>query len=150
MRSLTRWRWPLGIAAVVALVVNWLLGPRYTQLQLASDAEQFRRVVGDDRGRYMSAGFADVVFAVFYGLLALAIAGRSLASRAGAWLVLVGAACNQVENALLIANVSAGMDLTDGRVELMRMAGVAKYVAITGGLLLYVGAWVLERRRRRG
>lgn len=133
---------------MAALVVIWLLGPEYTQLQLASDADHFRRIVDGDRGRYVGAGFADVAFAVSYGLLALAIAGSSPASRAGAWLVLVGATFDEVENSLLIANVMAGTDLSDGRVELMRSAGIAKYAAIVGGVLLYIGSWVLERRRQ--
>lgn len=149
MRTLTRWRWPLVGAAIIALGAIWLLGPKYTQLQLASDADGFRRIVGDERGRYISAGVADVAFAAFYGLLGLAIARTPLVSRIGAWLVLAGAAFDEAENLLLIANVTAGMNLADERVELMRTAGVAKYIAITAGVVLYVGAWVTERRRRR-
>ena len=149
MRSLVRWRWPLCIAAAVALVAIWLLAPRYTQLQLASDAEKFRRIVGNDRTRYISAGFADVAFAVTYGLLALAIAGRSFASRVGAWLVSIGAVFDEIENGLLISNVSAGIDLSDARVELMRTAGFAKSAGIASGVVLFVGAWLIERRRRR-
>ncbi len=149
MRRLAGWRWPLAAVAIAALGAIWLLGPKYVQLQLASDADEFRRIVGDERGRYISAGVADVAFAASYALLALASARPPLASRIGAWSVLAGAASDEVENALLIANVLAGMDLSDSRVELMRAAGVAKYVAITAGVVLYVGAWVIDRRRRR-
>jgi hypothetical protein len=144
--ALPRWRTPLVVAAVVALGAIWLLGPRYTQLQLATDADTFRGIVGDERGRYIAAGVSDVAFAAFYGLLALAIARPPLASRVGAWLVLAGAAFDEAENTLLIAGVAAGPALTDGRVELLRNAGVAKFVAVIAGVVLYVGAWVLERR----
>jgi hypothetical protein len=149
VRALTRWRWPLATATIVALGAIWMLGPKYTQLQLASDADAFRRIVGDERGRYLGAGVADVAFAALYGLLALAIARTPLASRIGAWLVLAGAAFDEAENALLIASVTAGRSLSDGRVELMRTAGLAKYLAITAGVILYVGSWVIERRARR-
>ena len=149
MRTLRRWRWTLLGAAIVALGAIWLLGPKYTQLQLATDAEEFRRIVGDERGRYIAAGATDVAFAALYGVLALAIARPPFASRIGAWLVLRGAAFDEVENALLIANVSAGVQLSDARVELMRSAGVAKYVAIAAGVVLYVGSWVMERLGRR-
>lgn len=98
MRTLRRWRWTLVVGAVVALIAIWLLGPKYTQLQLAADAEGFRRIVGDERGRYIGAGAADVAFAVIYGLLALAIARARRASRVGAWLVVVGAAFDEAEN----------------------------------------------------
>lgn len=79
----------LVVAAIVALGSIWLLGPKYTQLQLAADAEGFRRIVGVERGRYIRAGVADVAFAAFYGLLALAIARTPPASRVAAWLVFV-------------------------------------------------------------
>lgn len=149
MRALTRWRWRLAVVALVALLVIWLLGPRYTQLQLASDAEAFRQIVGGEQGRYVGAGVADVVFAASYGLLALAIARPPFASRLGAWLVVVGAACDEVENSVLLANVFAGRQLTDGRVALMRAAGGAKYLALAAGVAVYVLAWVVERSRRR-
>lgn len=149
VRTLRRWRWMLVVAAVVALVAIWLLGPKYTQLQLASDAEAFRRIVGDDRSRYIGAGGADVAFAAVYGLLALAIARTPLASRIGAWLVLMGAAFDEAENSLLIANVLSAVKLSDGRVELMRTFGVAKYLAIAAGVLVYGGSLIIERLRRR-
>ena len=134
---------------MVALVAIWLLGPRYTQLQLASDADEFLRIVGDARGRYVGAGVVDVAFAASYGLLALAIARSPLLSRVGAWLVFGGATFDLVENALLIANIRAGRDVSDGRVDLMRAAGVAKYATLVVGTALYVVAWTVERRRRR-
>lgn len=139
----------LVVAAIVTLGAIWLFGPRYTQLQLAADAAAFRRIVGDERTRYISAGAADAAFAALYGLLALAIARTPLASRIGAWLVFVGAVLDEVENSMLIANVAAGVNLSDGRVEVMRAAGVAKYGAIAAGVLLYVGSWVIERLGRR-
>lgn len=144
-----RWRWVLVVAAIVALGAIWLLGPKYAQLQLATDAEAFRRIVGEDPGRYLSAGAADLAFAPSYGLLALAIARTPPASRTGAWLVFVGAVFDEAENALLMANVSAGVTVSDGRVELMRTAGVAKYVALGAGVLLYLGSWAIERLGRR-
>jgi hypothetical protein len=147
--SLQRWRWPLVVAAIVALGAIWLLGPKYSQLQLATDADAFRRIVDGDRGRYVTAGIADVAFAASYGLLALAITRRPLASRLGASLVLAGAVFDQAENLLLIANVAADTNLSDGRVQLMRAAGLAKYAAIGAGVVLYIGAWVVERFRRR-
>jgi hypothetical protein len=149
VRALARWRWPLVIAAIVALGAIWLLGPKYTQLQLASDADGFRRIVNGEGRRYVSAAVGDVAFAAYYGLLALAIARKPLASRVGAWLVLAGGVFDEAENLLLIANVAAGINLSDGRVQLMRTAGVAKYIAIAAGVVLYVGAWVVERYRRR-
>lgn len=144
MRTPGRRRWILVAAALGALCAIWFLGPQYAQLQLSTDAEEFRRIVGDDRGRYIAAGVADSAFSAFYGLLAVAIARQSLASRIGAGLVFVGAALDEVENWLLITNVTAGWTLSDGRVELMRTAGVAKYVALGAGVLLYVGSWVTE------
>lgn len=149
VRTLRRWPWLLVVAAVVALVAIGLLGPKYTQLQLAADAEGFRRIVGDERGRYIGAGAADVWFAAAYGSLALAIARTPSASRVGAWLVLTGAAFDEAENSLLIANVLSGLRLSDDRVELMRTAGAAKYLAIAAGVLLYVSSLVIERFGRR-
>ena len=149
MRALRRFRWLLVVAALLALVVIWMLGPAYTQLQLAADADRFRRIVGDERARYLGAGAADVAFAALYGLLALALARAPASSRLGAWLVVAGAAFDEAENSLLIANVSAGSTLTDSRVELMRIAGVAKFVAIAAGVLLFVGSWLVERLRYR-
>ena len=63
--------------------------------------------------------------------------------------MLAGAAFDLVENALLLANIRAGRDLSDGRVDLMRAAGVAKYATIVAGAILYLVAWTVERRRRR-
>jgi hypothetical protein len=148
VRTLRSWRWPLVVGAVIALGAIWLLGPRYTQLQIAPDAEAFRRIVGDRKGRYVCAGAADVAFAASYGLLALAIAGTPIASFIGAWVVVAGAVFDEAENSVLIANIAAGEKLSDGRVELMRAAGVAKYVAILVGVLLYVSSWAIERRDR--
>jgi hypothetical protein len=139
----------LAVAAVIALLAIWLLGPKYAELQLAADAEAFRRTVSDERGRYIGAGAADVAFAVIYGLLVLAVARARRASRVGAWLVVVGAAFDEAENSLLIANVLSGVRLSDTRVELMRAAGVAKYLAIAAGVLLYVGSLMIERVGRR-
>ena len=136
----------LVVTAIVALGAIRVFGPDYAQLQVADGAGSFLRIVGDQRDRYVMAGAADVVFAACYGLLALAIARAPLASRVGAGLVLVGAAFDEAENSLLIANVMAVGELSDGAVELMRAAGVAKFVAIATGTLLYVGAWVVERR----
>lgn len=147
VRTLRRQRSTLVLAAAVLLGAIWLLGPEYTQLQLADDAASFRRIVGDERGRYLMAGGADVAFAASYGAIAIAIARAPLASRIGAWLVVAGAACDEAENSLLIANVVAGVKLSDRGVELMRTAGVAKYVAIATGVVVWFGAWVIERRR---
>lgn len=148
MGHLARWRWALFAATVAALATIAMLGPKYGQLQLAPDAEAFRRLVGGERARYVRAGTADALFAVFYGLFALGIVRRTLASRVGAWLVVAGAVFDEIENSLLIANVAAGSDLSDGMVRWMRLAGAAKFLTIGAGAVLFVGDRVLERRRR--
>lgn len=145
---MTRLRWPLGLASLAALGAIWLLGPRYGQLQLAGDAGEFLRIVGGERSRYLAAAVADALFAACYGLLALAIARPSLASRVGTWLVVAGAAFDETENALVVANLATSSGLSNGRVDAMRIAGVAKFTSVALGAFLYLGAWVLDRRGR--
>lgn len=52
----------LVVAAVVPLVAIWLLGPKYTQLRLAADAEGFRRIVGDERSPCDRSNTADIAY----------------------------------------------------------------------------------------
>lgn len=149
--ELRRHRWPLIALAVVALVAIWLLGPEYTNLQRAADAEAFRELLPDDqRERYLGAGVADLVFAAAYAFVALSfVAPGSLLSRAGAWFVVTGAVFDEAENVFVLANVRKEEAITDSAVMVMRTLGEIKTVTLGIGIVLLLLSAVERRRSRR-
>jgi hypothetical protein len=143
-----RRRWRLMVVSSVVLgVMILLLAPHYNDVQRASDAEEFRQAVADDgRARTAAAASVDMAFAVSYALLAAALSRRHVATRVGAALVALGAACDVVENSLLLVGVAQYADLDDSTVDTMRRFGAFKWVAVVaGGLTLAAG--LLSRAR---
>ena len=140
------------VTAVSGLAIQ-LAEPDYTSLQTASDAAEFVRLI-DSAGRAISATLADVVFALAYGTLGvigLRAHGRgSRLATAATVLVVVGAASDEVENSLVLANILRRRSLTDGWVDAMQVPGTTKWVAVAG-LLVLIGFLVrsaLERPRQ--
>lgn len=116
------------------------------------DADGFRSLV-DSSARTTLAGLFDIAVAAAYGGLGwigLQHHGRGTQlSRVAGWAVVVGATFDQIENVLVLRNVAAMENLTDGWVTVMRLAGALSFVAAPAILLLYgylIRTWI-ERRR---
>jgi hypothetical protein len=145
--------WQLLLVVVIAALAGIrLLEPEYNALQTATDAADFRDAL-DYPGRAIAAALCDVVFAVGYGLLGIvafrALGGRSRLATAGVVAIVAGAAFDELENLLVIANIIRRETLTDSWIDAMRIAGVAKWVAILASLALLV-ALLIFRATRRG
>ena len=135
-------------ATFVALIAIVVLAPRYNDLQLASDAAEFRDALPDDeRGRFLAATIADFVFAAAYAGTALALStSRRRLSVVGAWVVVVGAVFDMAENAFVLAGVLDEDGVTDGAVDLMRLCGGLKWAGVVLGFVLMLVGLVQDRR----
>ena len=151
MTSLRDNRRTLVVVTFVALVAIVVLAPRYNDLQLATDAADFRDALPDDeRGRYLAATIADFVFAAAYAATALALSTpRSRLTVIGAWLVVAGAVFDMAENAFVLAGVLDEDGITDGAVDLMRLCGGLKWAGVVLGFVLMVIGLFQHRRDRR-
>lgn len=147
----------LAAIAVALLIAMLVLAPDYGAAQTAADADAFRATVADaDRPRYAAAAVLDLLFALFYALLALATArrvasiGPRLARMAwvGAAAVVVGAVLDEIENALLLANLSGYRTLDDDAVDRMTALGGPKWALGVGGAIVLVGTLLAARRGR--
>lgn len=144
----SRW-WVPAACAAVTLPLIIVLGPEYGHLQRAADAEAARSIVGHDRGRYVLAVIADVLFATSYGLTAFAITNRTGLPRWAPALVVLGAILDQLENVFVLANVLWVDSIGDATVDIMRTIGTVKIWALVAGVVGMIGGVAVLLHRRK-
>lgn len=142
------------VALFVAIVVATV---HYNDAQTAADAATFRVVVeAGPPWRFVVAAVLDLGFAVVYGLIGFAVGWRDRPGEPSAWrtarrgaglAVVAGAAFDLAENALVIANVVGREALTDGRVDVMRALGLAKWAFGLAGAVGLAVSLLASRRR---
>lgn len=119
---------------------------------MSADADAFRSLLGDNDTRVFFAGLSDVVFAAGYGLLGV-IAFRALAaglvSTIGTVSIVGSALFDEIENVLVLLNISRSDSLTDGWVQAMTSVGAVKWALGAAALVLLVIAGVQALRRSR-
>jgi len=143
-------RKPLFAVAAVALVGIVLVVPGYAELQEADTASDFDGRVARHRARrFLAAATLDLVFAGTYGLLGaalfLAVGGRRRAARIAVVAVVLGAVCDEIENALLITNLLRA-HADERLLSAMNVAGWAKWqLALGWPVLLCLQPWAVAR-----
>jgi lysophospholipase L1-like esterase len=145
----SRWRFLLATSALTLLLIV-VVGPHYGDVQTAGDADAFRALLADGHGRYVAAAIVDLVFALAYGLAALAFSAPLWLSRAGGVLVALGALTDELENITLLRNISRRASVEDGAIETMRRFGTIKYGLILVGLTLLFAGLLWTRRQALG
>lgn len=149
MEWLRAHRCPLfGVAASLALLIL-IVAPDYLKLHGADDADAFRSVLADGHGRYIAAAIIDVLFALAYGLVALAFTTRSRVSVAGGISVVFGSIADELENFFVLRNIGREASLKDPAIDLMATSELIKWVFIGVGIVLIVTATLHIRRHRR-
>jgi predicted DNA repair protein MutK len=150
-RLRANWKWLL-LVTVVAFFAIAAFEPDYTKLQTASDADEFRRVLGDNKGGAIGANLSDVVFALGYGLLGV-LAFRAVDTTrrglVGAALIGGGAVADEIENALVFRNLVGSDDTTDAWIDAMRAVGTVKTTLLLLALGAFAGAVIVRAVRNR-
>ena len=150
MNGLRARRWILAALAIALVALIVIVAPKYNQAQTAANADAFRDVVGEARGRFAVAAMIDNAFAIAYALVAVALAPPTRLGRIAAGLLMAGAAADLVENSILLYGVASYDDLTDSTVDLMRTFGTLKWIGVISGAVLLIAAIVIDRRDRAG
>jgi hypothetical protein len=149
-RLRSHWK-PLLAMTIVAAIGIQVCEPDYNKLQTANDAVAFRHVLAHP-GRAAAATLCDIVFAAGYGLLGLvglrALGSRTRLATVGAVLIAASALFDELENLLLIGNISRHRTLTDGWIFVMRVPGTLKWVG-SPALLVVLVLLVRRTLRRR-
>ncbi len=142
------WKLILIVGAVAGLGI-FIAEPDYNTLQMSKDADDFRSVLGDQETRAMVANIFDLVFAACYGVLGV-IAFHKLATGRTALigsLLAVGAAvADEVENVMVMLNITGSDSLTNGAVDAMTTVGLVKWVLIIVAIVLLIALTVRARK----
>lgn len=142
-------RYPLfGVAAGLALLML-SVAPDYLKLQGADDADAFRSVLTDGHGRYIAAAIIDVLFALAYGLVALAFTTRSRVSVAGGISVVLGSIADELENFSVLHNIGREAILKDPAIDLMATFQLINRVFISVGIIVLIVTATLHIRRHQ-
>jgi hypothetical protein len=134
-----QWKWVLAVMVVAAVGIQAFFAD-HNNLQTASDADAFRRVLGDDAGRALAAAGSDVVFAAAYGVLgviAFQAHAKGWLATVGCVLVAGGALFDELENVVLIRSIAAHRTIGDSAIDLMQIPGTLKWIGAPGVLLLF-------------
>ena len=145
-----RWTIVLAVTVVAAIGIN-LFDSAYNSLQTATDAAGFHRALGSHT-RALAATGCDIVFAAGYGVLGLVALRvldppRRMALLAGS-VVVASSLFDELENLILMRNITSATTLTNGRITLMRVPGTLKWVGSPIFLLLLIAITRRSLRQR--
>jgi hypothetical protein len=147
-----RRHWRLGLTVLIAAAIgNLALAPDWNAIQTAATPERFATLI-DSQARVLASAACDIVFAAAYGSLGWTGARRWSVGRwaaIAAWSIAVGAAFDETENLVLVANVMRGDDVSARWLDVMRILGSLKYLAAPGVVLLNVFLVRAALRRTR-
>jgi hypothetical protein len=143
----SQWK-PLVIVIVAAVVAMAVAEPDYNKLQIANSADDFRAILGDHDSRALIAASCDLFLAAGYGLLGIVVFRKLATGKVallGALLAVATAVLDEIENVLLIINISRADSVTDGAINAMTTVGVVKWsfaaAAVLMLIVLAVRAW---------
>ena len=145
----SRWKLIFVVGAVAGLAI-FVFEPDYNTLQMSSDAEDFRSVLGGDDTRALIANICDMIFALAYGVLGVVAFNRLTSGKVallGSVLAIGAALADEIENVLVFLNIRSD-SLTDGRVDAMTTVGAIKWVLIVAALV-WLAALVVRARSRK-
>jgi hypothetical protein len=130
----------LAVTVVAAIGIS-LFDSSYNMLQTATDAAGFRRALGSHNRAFAATG-CDIVFAVGYGGLGL-VALRALdpprrLALAAAVVVVASSLFDELENLILMRNVTSAQTLTNGWITVMRVPGTLKWIGSPIFLVLLI------------
>ena len=151
-----RAHWVIVLAVTVAAAIGInVFDSSYNTLQTAADATHFRRALGSHT-RALAATGCDMVFALGYGALGLVAVRvldppRRLALVAGVGVV-GSSLFDELENLILLRNITSAQTLTDGWITVMRVPGTLKWIGspIFLVLLIAIARRALQQRKLGG
>ncbi len=148
-RLSSHWKLILVVGAVAGLGI-FVSEPDYNTLQMSKDADDFRSVLGDQDTRALVANVFDMVFAACYGVLGVIAFHRLAIGRTaliGSLFAAGAALADEIENVMVMLNITGSDSLSDGAVDAMTTVGLVKWVLVIVAIVLLL---VVTLRARRG